>query len=417
LLFGGYAACYYCRADLSVATPLLVQELSKHGISHGAALTRIGSMVSAGVFAYAVGKLLLTGLGDYWGGRRNFLIGVGGACAFTLLFSAAGTLPVFTLAWIGNRLTQSIGWAGLIKVSSRWFNYSSYGSVLGILSISYLVGDALARQQMGMLIEHGFGWRALFAFAALVAAVMLLLNFLLLRESRADEGHPPAVPNPLNLFTTSEAPPGSPLALLLPLLRSRSFLLVCLLSFACTIIRETFNTWTPQYLHDHLGYSASRAASLSAIFPGVGVVSVLVAGWLSDRLGLNGRSLLMFVGLSASAAALVVLTTVHSGPAGSAFPLLAIGVVAFCLLGPYSYLGGAFALDFGGRQASAASSGIIDGIGYLGGVLAGDSVARLAVATGWEGVFVMLAAVSAVAAACAGLLHVISHAAVKSVHA
>jgi hypothetical protein len=22
LLFGGYAACYYCRADLSVATPL-----------------------------------------------------------------------------------------------------------------------------------------------------------------------------------------------------------------------------------------------------------------------------------------------------------------------------------------------------------------------------------------------------------
>jgi sugar phosphate permease len=93
-------------------------------------------------------------------------------------------------------------------------------------------------------------------------------------------------------------------------------------------------------------------------------------------------------------------------------------VVAFCLLGPYSYLGGAFALDFGGKQASAASSGIIDGIGYLGGVLAGDSVARLSVALGWEGVFVMLAGVSAVAAACAGMLHVLnSHAAVKSAHA
>jgi sugar phosphate permease len=418
LLFGGYAACYYCRADLSVATPLLVQEFARHGISHGAAVTHIGSMVSAGVFAYAVGKLLLTGLGDYWGGRRNFLIGIGGACLFTLLFAAAGAVPVFTLAWVGNRLTQSVGWAGLIKVSSRWFNFSSYGSVLGILSISYLVGDALARQQMGALIEHGFGWRALFVFAAVVAAIMLVLNLLLLRESRADEGHPPAVPNPLNLFTATEAPPASPLALLLPLMRSRSFLLVCLLSFACTIIRETFNTWTPQYLHDQLGYSASHAASLSAIFPGVGVVSVLVAGWLSDRMGLNGRSLLMFVGLAATAAALVVLTTVRPAATGSAFPLLAIGVVAFCLLGPYSYLGGAFALDFGGKQASAASSGIIDGIGYLGGVLAGDSVARLSVALGWEGVFVMLAGVSAVAAGCAGILHVInSHAAVKSVHA
>ena len=97
-----------------------------------------------------------------------------------------GTLPLFTLAWVGNRLTQSIGWAGLIKVSSKWFDYSSYGSIIGILSISYLVGDALARQQMGMLIEHGYGWRALFVFAALVAAASRCLASLLwLRESRA----------------------------------------------------------------------------------------------------------------------------------------------------------------------------------------------------------------------------------------
>ena len=70
-------------------------------------------------------------------------------------------------------------------MSSKWFDFSSYGTILGILSISYLVGDALARQQMGMLIAHGYGWRALFVFAAAVAAVALLANLLLLRESRA----------------------------------------------------------------------------------------------------------------------------------------------------------------------------------------------------------------------------------------
>ena len=48
LLFAGYAACYYCRADLSVATPLLVEELGKHGISHGEALVRIGAHHLAG---------------------------------------------------------------------------------------------------------------------------------------------------------------------------------------------------------------------------------------------------------------------------------------------------------------------------------------------------------------------------------
>jgi sugar phosphate permease len=417
LLFGGYAACYYCRVDLSVATPLLVEELGHRGVSHGEALIRIGTISSLGIAAYALGKLFLTGLGDYWGGRRNFLIGVGGAAAFTLLFALGGSLPVFTLAWVGNRLTQSVGWAGLIKVSSRWFDYSCYGSIIGILSVSYLVGDALARQQMGLLIEHGYGWRVLFLFAAIVAGAMLLASLLWLRESRAQEGYSEARPNPLNLFAATDSRPAGVGALLLPLLRSRAFLLVCLLSFACTIIRETFNTWTPMYLRDYLGYSISHSAALSAIFPGVGALSVLVAGWLSDRLGLNGRALLLFLGLLATAAALVLLMAVRAGASDSLLPLVAIGVVAFCLLGPYSYLGGAFALDFGGKQASAASSGIIDGIGYLGGVLAGDSVARLAVAFGWDGVFVTLAAVSAMAALGAGALLLLNSKAVRPAHA
>ena len=83
LLFGGYASLYFCRADLSVATPLLVEELSKHGVSHGDAIIRMGSIASFGVLAYAFGKLFLTGLGDFWGGRNNFLIGLGGATVFT----------------------------------------------------------------------------------------------------------------------------------------------------------------------------------------------------------------------------------------------------------------------------------------------------------------------------------------------
>jgi sugar phosphate permease len=333
-----------------------------------------------------------------------------------MLFGLSGTLPLFTLTWVGNRLTQSIGWAGLIKVSSKWFDYTSYGSVIGLLSISYLVGDALARQQMGMLIDHGFGWRALFVFAAIVAALALAASLLWLRESRIDEGHAPAIPNPLNLFAQSEAPPASVWALLQPLLRSRAFLLVCTLSFGCTIIRETFNTWNPQYLRDQLGFSMSRSASLSAVFPWVGVVSVLGAGWLSDRLGLNGRALLMFLGLSGAAAALLVLMGVHSGATNTVFPVVMIGVIAFCLLGPYSYLGGAFALDFGGKQASAASSGIIDGVGYIGGVLAGDTMARVERAYGWEGVFLALAVISAIAALCAGVLYLFNRRAAGATH-
>ena len=156
LLFVGYAAYYFCRADLSVATPLLVLELQQHGMSADTALIRVGAISSAGILAYALGKFFLGGFSDLWGGKRGFLIGLGGAMGFTLLFATSGALPLFTFAWIGNRLTQSVGWAGLLKVSGRWFDYSSYGMVLGVLSLSYLVGDACARQGMGMLIDAGY---------------------------------------------------------------------------------------------------------------------------------------------------------------------------------------------------------------------------------------------------------------------
>ena len=324
------------------------------------------------------------------------------------MFAAGLSLPLFTLAWLGNRLTQSIAWAGLIKVSSKWFDYSSHGTVIGILSISYLVGDAAARQWMGELIQQGHGWRSLFLLAAGIAGVFFLANVALLRESRTELGHVEARANPLSLYSQTERAPPDLRSLLLPLLRSRAYLLVCMLSLGCTIIRETFNLWTPVYLRDYLGYGMSDAARFSAIFPGVGAVSVLASGWLSDRLGANGRALLLFLGLGATVAALLLLRSMPAGAGGSLLPLLAIAAIAFCLLGPYSYLGGAFALDFGGKRAGAFSSGIIDGVGYLGAVLAGRPLVQLSLSYGWQGVFVVLAGVSALAAAGAGWLFVLN---------
>ena len=405
LLFAGYAACYFCRADFAVATPLLIDELGRRGISHGDALVRFGQIASLGTLAYALGKIFLTGLGDYWGGRPNFLIGLGGATAFTLLFALGGTLPVFTLAWLGNRLTQSIAWAGLLKVSSKWFDFSAHGTVIGILSVSYLIGDAMARQWMGALIHAGYGWRALYYLAAGVAGICFVSNALWLRESRTQAGHAEATAHPSNLYGAAEGRPASLRALVLPLVRSRAFLIVCVLSLGCTVVRETFNMWTPVYLRDFLGYSMGGAASASSVFPALGAVSVIATGWLSDRLGANSRALVLTLGLVATTASLLALMWLRPSSVGPLLPLAAIGTTAFCLLGPYSYLGGAFALDFGGKQGTALSSGIIDGVGYLGSVLAGDTVARIAVHFGWKGVFLCLAVVSLAAAFGAAQLY------------
>jgi len=61
------------------------------------------------------------------------------------------------------------------------------------------------------------------------------------------------------------------------------------------------------------------------------------------------------------------------------------------MIGPYSYLAGAISVELGGKEGSATTAGIVDGVGYLGGILAGDSVARVSIAYGWHGVFTILA--------------------------
>lgn len=399
LLVLGYSGYYFCRSDLSVVMPLLMRDLGNHGIAANAAQIRLGSIASAGVLAYALGKFVCGSLADLFGGRNNFLGGMAGAILFTLFFAIGGGFPIFTLAWIGNRLFQSAGWVGLVKVSSRWFSYSVYGTVMAVLSLSYLFGDAAAREAMSLLLGAGMGWRGIFFTGAGLLALLLVANLVLLRETPQERGLPAPLTNPLNVYADQQsgevagsgAGPGAGLgAILRPLLASRFFWMVCGLSLGTTLLRETFNLWTPTYFAEFVGLTNAQAASRSALFPLFGGVSVLLAGFLSDRLGLNGRSLVLFGGLTSATACLFLLAKIpaHTNPW---IPVALVALVGFLLMGPYSYLAGAMSMDFGGEKGSATAAGIIDGVGYLAGVLSGDTMARVTVLYGWQRAFIALA--------------------------
>jgi sugar phosphate permease len=404
ILFASYAGIYFCRADLSVAAPLLIADLRAHGTSVNDATLAIGTIASLGTLAYAFGKFFLTGLADFFGGKRILLLAMLGAVVFTIFFALGSGAVFFTIAWIGNRLFQSVGWAGLVKVSSKWIVYASYGTAMAVLSLSFLVGDTVTRGAMGALINAGFGWRQLFLVAAVALLVLSLIALIWLKESRVAAGFDPPEVNPLNVYGTSgnEDRPSDLRSLLLPLFRSRAFWIVCALSFGTTLLREAFGTWTPTFFTTGVGFSAAQAAGYSALFPAAGVVSVLSAGWLSDRFGAAGRARIALVGLTLTACALAALGFVSKGAGLAAVGLVV--AVGFFNSGPYSYLAGAMALDFGGRKGSALTSGIIDGVGYLGGALAGIAIAAIELRFGWSDAFLVLALLTAMTAACAAAL-------------
>jgi len=403
LMVIGYAGYYLCRSDLSVALPLLVDDMGRRGIPASVATVRLGTIASFGVLAYALGKFPSGWIADFLGGRRNFLFGMGGSILFTILFGLAGGIPLFTLAWIGNRFVQSLGWAGMVKISSKWFSYSAYGTVMGIISLSYLFGDAAARELMSVLIAHGLGWKGVFYSAASILTVLLALNMLLLKETPEKLGFAEPHVNPANLFQEEgeEHRPKSFSGLIGAFARSYPFWLVCLLSLGVTLLRETFNLWTPTYFTQAVGLTNADAAQKSALFPLFGGISVLLAGFMSDRLGPRGRATIVLQGLLLTGIALLVMA--FTDFRSSTGPVWLTALIGFLMIGPYSYFAGAMSLDFGGKQGSATASGFIDGIGYLGGVLAGGSIASISVTWGWKGAFVFLAGVAFLSSVAAGV--------------
>ena len=110
----------------------------------------------------------------------------------------------------------------------------------------------------------------------------------------------------------------------------------------------------------------------------------------------------MIICLSLTTVALATLA-LHDFGGSTLGPVAVVALIGFLLIGPYSYLGGAITLDFGGKQGSSTASGFIDGIGYLGGMMAGDSMARILVSYGWEGAFLVLDVVAIFSTAAAVL--------------
>lgn len=393
-LFLGYVGYYICRSNLAVATPLLLKE--------GFTKIEMGTVASAGIMLYTIGKIINGYLADFLGGRLLFLTGMICSIIFSVLFGLVSGLTLFIFIWACNRFFQSMGWVALVKTASRWFPVERHATVMAVLSLSFLFGDAFARIYLGSLISLGenyslFGfltdWRTVFFVAAFSLTLIAVFVYRTLKSSPIDVGLPEPEANPMNVFGEegNHAERISIKAVLKPLLASPLFWLICIMNFSLTLVRETFNFWTPTFLNEVVQFDIGSAAIGSMLFPLVGGCSTYIAGITSDRLrGRHGRVVLPSLVLLVLS--LILLATINV--AGK--PILALtllSLVAFFLMAPYSFLSGVMAIDLGGKRGCSTVAGLVDSAGYLGGILSGYTIGMIAQNYGWKMAFGGLAGV------------------------
>lgn len=384
----GYVGYYLCRGNLSAAFPLLEQEF-------GYSNTQLGLIASLSEMAYAAGKFINGPMADRIGGRRIFLLGMAGAIIFNIVFALSASLAAFIIVWCFCRYFLSMGWGGLTKTIGNWYPSDRNGTVMGLISINFQFGGVAATLFAGFLVAQGVNWQGVFIYPAMVLTAILAWSYFASRSKPSDvipgaiahEGD--GAKDQLADYGEEEHPAVS--TILKTLLKLPIYRELLVFSFLTTLLRSVFLFWTPKFLFD-IGLEASSAILSSAIFPLLGVLGTVFIGWYTDHHARNGdRARMMWMMLSVLVFCMIAISVLSAASEPNYNMILFfLGASGFFLLGPYSMSSGCLTLDIAGAKGAGSCTGIIDGMGYIGGAIAAFAAGAMSDYLGWPQVFMVL---------------------------
>jgi MFS transporter, AAHS family, benzoate transport protein len=274
---------------LGVVLPALLKE-------PGWGLTpNTASLVSVvGLVGVMVGALFVGTISDYIGRRRTMLWTVISFSVLTLLCAFAPNPWIFGLL----RFLAGLGLGGVLPTALALINeYAARGrggQATTNMMTGYHVGAVLTAL-LGIIIIEPLGWHWMFIVGALPALVLVPLMWRFLPESAAFLRVRAGVADP----TTTRSAPASrnPIATLFHHGLARSTVAFWITSFMGLLLVYGLNTWLPQIMRS-AGYELGAALALLLVLNAGGVIGLLVAGRVSDRIG-NRRSTIVWFALAA----------------------------------------------------------------------------------------------------------------------
>jgi MFS family permease len=255
------------------------------------------------MLGFGVGGILMGRLSDRFGIVATLIVGTLGLSLGFIVAGSAGSMWSFNLAqglMIGL-FGSSASFAPLVADTSRWFTRRRGIAVAICMSGNYLAGAVWPS-----IIQHfidGVGWRHTYIGIGVFCLVVMGPLAMFLRR------HPPSIDVVPRALTRAAArlqreqagsDPERPLGLAPGLLQG----LLCVAGVSCCVAMSMPQVHIVAYCGD-LGFGPARGAQMLSLMLGLGIVSRLVSGWISDQIGglrtlllgsvLQGVALLMFL--------------------------------------------------------------------------------------------------------------------------
>jgi sugar phosphate permease len=317
----------------------------------------------------AITGKLVTGFGaDRIGGRRLFLIALFLTAACTAAFGMASSFFFFFGLNFLGQFFKAGGWPAMAKIIGKWYPRRKYGRVWSIISTSSRVGTFVAVVVLGALLTW-ISWRAVFMVSAGVAAAIVFVGFVWLKDRPEDVGISPVVdeggptvnaPHFLDGTTLSQA--------CLVFARTARVWLICFGLALLTALMDFFN-FIPLYLIETASIQPPQAAMAGIAFPAGMFVALIASAVFYDRL--SKRQLVWAIGglLGLGCLSVLFLWSLPELPLGASLRLpaamISVFVFGFSISPAYYIPMSVFSITFGGRHSGFLIA-FIDVCGYAG---------------------------------------------------
>jgi predicted MFS family arabinose efflux permease len=252
-------------ANMYYAQPLL------HTLGHafGVGTATTGLLVTIGQIGYVLGLAFLVPLGDLVERRNLISISLVALAAGQAVSAIAPDLAVFAAAVLFVGVATFIGQV-IVPMSSQLAEPHERGKVVGTVMSGLLLGVLLSRTLSGVIAEF-FGWRVVFAFAAVA---MLILAAVLRRvlpriEPTSDLPYRAALRSVLTLIRRE------------PVLRQRMVLGGC--AFGAFSILWTSIAFLLSGVHGSHYHYGNATIGLFGLAGVAGACAAQLAGRLADR--------------------------------------------------------------------------------------------------------------------------------------
>ena len=188
----GYVGFYLVRKVFTICKSTLAE--GEYGMGYEA----VANIWTAYLVAYMLGMFINSFIGRKWGPRILLLGGLGLSMLFNVVFGFANSYYTFLVFMFFNGIVQAAGWPGTVGAVAEWLRKKERGTIMGVWSTNYLVGNILVKSVGGALLAHFsttysgvMGVRYSFLGCTLLAFVIWWLLFFWQRTKPQDVGLEP----------------------------------------------------------------------------------------------------------------------------------------------------------------------------------------------------------------------------------